>query len=437
MALARVSMSVGARAASHAVGGLFANEADKGDRLKDLLFSQIGTLTRELGELKGSLMKVGQMISMYGEHFLPPEANNLLKSLQSQSPPLEWAAIEKIIRRHLGPEKMAELEIDPVPLASASLGQVHRARVRDSGRELALKVQYPGVDQAIDSDIATLRKLLSMAKLIPGGPRYEELFREVRAMLHQEVDYRKELEATDFFRQALADDPRFIVAETFPEFSTARVIATSYETGIALDSDEVLGLPQERRNALGLAALELYYRELFDLHLVQTDPHFGNYRVRLGEGGQPDRLILLDFGAVRKVPQTFLKNYRRMVRGALNRDPGQVHAAAEALGFLQAGDPDELREIFVELCELIVEPFQEGVDAGGQGYDWAKSDLPQRVAKVGTRMAFLFKLRQPPREVVFLDRKMGGVFILLKVLRARFPVRGLLEKYLNGEGFAG
>src|SRR4051812_37026726 len=103
-ALAKISVSAGARAASHAVGNIFSNDEEKSDRLKDLWVSQVDVLARELGQLKGSLMKVGQLLSTYGENFLPPEANALLKSLQSQSPPLEWKEIEKVIKKQLSPE---------------------------------------------------------------------------------------------------------------------------------------------------------------------------------------------------------------------------------------------------------------------------------------------------------------------------------------------
>ena len=427
--MARVTVSVGAQAASHAVGGLFASEEDQEGRLRSLLMGQVEVLTRELGQLKGSLMKVGQMLSMYGEHFLPPEANQLLKSLQSQSPPLEWSAIEKLIRKQLGPEKMAELEINPESLASASLGQVHRARRKKDGRELVLKVQYPGVDRAIDSDLKSLRSLLSMARLLQSGARTDELFREVRQMLHQEVDYRKELEATRFFRDALAGDPRYVVAEVFPEYSTSRLLALSYEEGIPVDSPEVLALPSERRNALASAALDLYFRELFEFRLVQTDPHFGNYRFRPGQKGEADRLVLFDFGAVRKVPEGFLKSYRIMIRGAFLPDQAEFIRGAEGIGFLRPEDAEELREKFVELCMLIMEPFQESFGSG-EAYDWGGSDLPRRVARQGAKMFASFRLRVPPREVVFLDRKMGGMFVFLSVLKARIPSRDLLKKHL-------
>src|SRR5690606_19398227 len=118
-----------------------------------LLQNQAALLSNELGELKGSLMKAGQMLSMYGEHFLPPEANALLKSLQQDSRPLLWEAIEPHLKKYLPEEKLAELEIEKDALACASLGQVHRARIKATGEMICLKIQYPQVDKAIDSDL--------------------------------------------------------------------------------------------------------------------------------------------------------------------------------------------------------------------------------------------------------------------------------------------
>lgn len=447
LALAKVSVSAGAKAASHAVGGLFSTEEQKAESLKKLIFDQVGMLSRELGQLKGSLMKAGQMLSMYGEHFLPPEANQLLKSLQSQSPPLDWPAIEKQLKRQLSAEQLATVEIEHDAIASASLGQVHRARRKSDGKLLAMKIQYPGVDQAIDSDISSLQSILSVSRLIPAGPRFDELFREVKSMLKQEVDYRKEIVATDYFRKAFADDSRFIIPETFPELSTGRVLTTSFEEGIAVDSPEVLALPQERRNAIGLAVLDAYFKELFELHHVQTDPHFGNYRLQMGKDGAADRLVMLDFGAVRKVPLSFINPYRKMIQATLAQKDSEILAAATELGLIQDGDPEELTRQFIDLCYAIIEPFlgrewlqgkfpksaglsSEFFDAQGI-YDWGKTDLPKRVARLGAKIIFSFRLRVPPRELVFLDRKMGGMFIFMHALRVKADARDLFERHLS------
>jgi hypothetical protein len=222
------------------------------------------------------------------------------------------------------------------------------------------------------------------------------------------------------------------------------VLATSYEEGCRIDSPEVAGWSQARRNALAEAGIDLYFRELFEFHAMQTDPHFGNYRVRAGREGRPDQLILLDFGAVREFPETFLRPYFEMVEGAFRHDPAQVARGAEALGFMREEDSPALRQAFADLCFLITEPFatpgadpvapgtppcirRDLFDAEGR-YDWGASDLPKRAAIAGKDLAFRFRLRPPPREVVFLDRKMGGVFIVAARLGARLRGRERLAE---------
>ncbi|MGE4233574.1 MAG: ABC1 kinase family protein [Bacteriovoracia bacterium] len=426
LALAKMSISAGAKAATHTLDTIFASENERTEKLKKLILSQAKVLTKELGELKGSLMKVGQMLSMFGEHFLPPEANAVLKSLQNQSPPLEWAAIERVLIKQLGKEKLAELEVEKEPWASASLGQVHRAKTRD-GKQIALKIQYPGVDRAIDSDLKTLKSIFNVIKLIPKGAQFDNLFEEVRQMLHQEVDYEREKKYTIEMKRLVSESSlagRCIVPDIFERYCTSRVIATSFEEGVPVDSPDVLNLSDERRNSLGLLAMEVYFHELFKWGKVQTDPHFGNYKIRVGHSGVEDKIILLDFGAVRELSTEFLDPYYLLVKGAVLPDRALTEKASFDLGFFEEGDSQELRTVFCELCELITEPYKPGV------YDWGKSDLPKRVAKKGAQLAVTSKLRSPPQEVVFLDRKMGGMFILMSVLRVNVDARQLLLSYL-------
>jgi predicted unusual protein kinase regulating ubiquinone biosynthesis (AarF/ABC1/UbiB family) len=302
-----------------------------------------------------------------------------------------------------------------------------------------MKVQYPGVDEAIEGDLRALKSILSMAKLIPKGHSYDSLFKEIRTMLHQEVDYARELETTREFRNRLADDPRYVIPEVFPEFSSKRILTTSFEKGIPLDSAEVLNLSQERRNALGVAALQLYFREIFEIGQVQTDPHFGNYRVRVGSGGESDQLILFDFGAVRKLSKTFLHSYLKIIRGAHTRNPKLMIEGATGLGFLKEEDPEELQNVFIEFCYLLNEPFYSpdipGVlptyfDSNGQ-YRFGDSDLPARVAKKGAQFIATFRLRPPPRELVFLDRKLGGTFILLSALKVKIRGSESVQRYIQ------
>jgi hypothetical protein len=195
------------------------------------------------------------------------------------------------------------------------------------------------------------------------------------------------------------------------------VLATGYIEGLKVDSPEVQSLPLERRNRLGMSFLNLYLLEFFNLRLVQTDPHLGNYRVQIDPSGA-DRLVLFDFGAVREVPEPFWSNYRFLVQAALKNDPRETEKAGRQLGLLQPEDSLELVKDYIDLCRMLMEPFASGVD-----YDWGASDLPMRIAKKLSGIAFGYKLRAPPREQVFLDRKIGGVFVFLSVLKCKMQVR--------------
>lgn len=428
LSLAKLGLQAGAKAAGHAVGNVFGAAAEEKLRRQAYMVQQLGLLATELGKLKGSLMKAGQMLSVYGEHFLPPEANAVLKSLQSDSPPLEWKEIRKALVRQLGKERLALLEVDEVAYAAASLGQVHRARVIATGQEIVLKVQYPGVDDAVDGDLKALRKILALSEWLPKLPATDDIFAEIRAMLKRELDYTLELASLEKFRAALRDDPRYVLPVPLPEFCTKRVLAMSFEPGEAVDSLAVSTISQARRNLLAEAALDIYLRELFEWQSMQTDPHFGNYRVRLGENGEPDRLVFYDFGAVREISPDFLLRYRRMLAGIFYRDRAEFERGAAALGVLRETDPPELKDLFHQLCSAIVEPF-----AREEPYDWKTNDLPARVTQLTWEIIRKFPLRSPPREVVFLDRKMIGMFTFLAVLGAKINARKALAPFMEKE----
>lgn len=425
LSLAKISISTGAKVAGYGISQML-KENDNDGVLSQVLKSQAKMITNELGELKGSLMKAGQLLSTYGEHFLPAEANQFLKTLQFESPSLEWPEIKKVIDKNLSAELISELEIEHNSLASASMGQVHRATIKSTGEQVVLKVQYPGVDKAIDNDLKALKFILNSLKLLPKDLNLDPIFAEVRDMLVQETNYKTEAELTQFFYEKFADNDQVIVPKVYPRYSTNKILCTSYEEGIQADSPQVLNLAQEERNQLASLFLDIYLREVFLWGTVQTDPHLGNYKVRLDSSAdKKHKIILLDFGATRVYDPQFLKSYKQMVRSALFKDPVALREAALQLRFIQEGDDPKLVETFEKFCLQIVEPFQN------QEYDWKNTDLPERLSKQVFYIIQNFKLRTPPKEVLFLDRKTGGVFIFLSVLKAKMNSRELIEKYLK------
>lgn len=438
LSLAKLTVQAGASIASHGVSNVLKNKEAKEESWRKLLQNQASAISSELGELKGSLMKAGQMLSMYGEHFLPPEANQLLKSLQSDSIPLTWEAIEPTLKKQLPPEKLALLDIEKEALASASMGQVHRARIKATGESIVLKIQYPNVDRAIESDLKAIKTLLNTLKLLPKDFDIDPLFKEVRQMLEQETDYEIEAQLTEDYYARLQGDKRFVVPRVIREFSGPKILATTFERGIRADDPLIQSLPQERRNKIALNFLDVYFKEIFEWGVVQTDPHNGNYRIRIDPQGH-DQLVLLDFGATRAYKDDFLVPYRRMIKGALFNDRAAFLTEATHLGFVEEGDAPELVKIFEEFCKEMVEPFitaddprnSAGLISADGTYDWKNTDLPQRISKKVIQILRNHAWRTPPEEIVFLDRKIGGVFIFLSVLRAKVRGRDILLKYIE------
>lgn len=425
-AVTKLGVSTGTKMIGHNLLNIFRDESSRKEHDRAFYVNQAKVLANELGQLKGSVMKAGQMMSLYAQYFMPPEAVEVLSGLQDDTPHVDWALIDPVLRRELGSRRLAELEIEKTPIAAASLGQAHVAVRKSDGRKLCIKVQYPGVADAIDSDVQTIARLITMAKLVPRNLSLEPVLDEVREMLHREVDYERERRATEEFRDKLANDDRYVVPEVFPEYCTDRILTTSFEEGVHVQNPQVQGLSQSRRNRLGEAFVQLFLKEFFHWRFVQTDPHFGNYRIRVGEAAEEDKIVLLDFGASRRFPHPFVEAYRKILVGALEQDRETVVAGSGEIGLLGLGFPETILDSFAAVCFLLVEPFLPSghpnvppqlTTASGE-YRWGASDLPRRVTETIAKAALSRHFRIPPREIVFLHRRMGGVFIMLATLQA-------------------
>ncbi|MFN9068554.1 MAG: ABC1 kinase family protein, partial [Bdellovibrionales bacterium] len=322
-------------------------------------------------------------------------------------------------------EQLNQFEIETEALASASMGQVHRARLKSTNETVVIKIQYPGVETAIESDLKALKKFLRLVEILPKDLSLDPIMKELKEMLTQEMDYHREVELMETYRQHLGEDPRYVIPKIFKAFCTKKIIVQSFERGLKGDDPIVQSLPQDRRNRLASNFLDLYFKELFEWHLIQTDPHLGNYRLRMDPRGQ-DQIVLFDFGATKKFDPQFMANYSKMIQGAIEKSPLFVEASFK-LGFIRPDDDPKLIQIFKDFCYQTVEPFGPGA------YDWKKTDLPKRITQLGISIAKEFPLRTPPREIVFLDRKTAGVFIFLSVLGAHFEAGPLIKKYLYGK----
>ncbi|MGJ8670237.1 MAG: ABC1 kinase family protein [Oceanococcus sp.] len=436
MSMTLMGAGTGVRAAGHGFSNLFRSSDKRAQANREYMVSEVQHFVDQLGQLKGSVMKAGQMLSLYGQYFMPEEAVEILQSLQDDTVHVDWSVVEPVVERALGQEKMNRLTIDKDPLAAASLGQVHRVTLADEERKLCMKIRYPGVDGAIDSDMKTIGRLLALSHFFPEHLSPQSLLEEIREMLHREVDYAHEARMTKTFRQRLSDDKRFIVPTLESDYCTGELILMSFEDGVSLRSDEVRALPQAQRDALGQAFFELFCTEFFDWHLVQTDPHYGNYRIRLDE--QAPRIVLLDFGATREFPADFVRAYSRILLGGIQRDPESVIAGACGIGLMEERFPENVKMDFYNMICQIMEPFccgQEDVrkemfTKNGE-YLWAKGDVFVEAGKLLSRAATNVHFKMPPREIIFLHRRLAGVYMLLGYLDCKLDMRATLMQALQ------
>jgi predicted unusual protein kinase regulating ubiquinone biosynthesis (AarF/ABC1/UbiB family) len=305
------------------------------------------------------------------------------------------------------------------PLAAASIGQVHRARTPD-GRDLAIKVQYPGVRESIDSDVDNVAALLRASGLWPRELDVQPLLAAAKTQLREEADYLREAEQIRTFGRLLAGAPDYQVPTVDEEFTTRQVLAMSYLEGEPIEALE--SVPQETRDAAMERLISLVLRELFEFGIMQTDPNFANYRHERSTG----RLILLDFGAARQVSPEVSASYRNLLRALGRRDRDAVIDASLDAGFLGSGALNAQRPLVEEMVDVVVAEFtREGpFDFGDRAFVRVLRDRGLEVA--ADRSAW----HLPPADILFAQRKISGTALLAARLRAKVDVRSLLSPYL-------
>ena len=240
-------------------------------------------------------------------------------------------------------------EFDRYPIAAASIGQVNRA-VDHEGRELALKIQYPGVAKSIRSDVDNIATVLRMSGLLPDDVDMTPLLEDAKTQLEDEANYTKEAKFLQAFHEVLAEDERFIVPELLPELTRRNVLAMTYVAGGPIE--ELARKPQAERDRVMTALVELMLTELFQLRLVQTDPNFANYHYRFASGD----IVLLDFGATRAFKARFVNHYRKLAAAAIAGDRKRMVEAAEKVGYAMGDEDSTYRELVLELLLLVLEP---------------------------------------------------------------------------------
>ena len=421
-----------AKMAGGVAGGMLAEgsrrlRAGERPRARDMLLTPANAqrVADELARMRGAAMKLGQMLSMDGGEFLPRQLADILARLRSEADYMPFDQLNETMSGAFG-EDWEELfyGFDAMPIAAASIGQVHRTYSPD-GRDIVLKVQYPGVATSIDSDIDNIAGLLKLSGLVPDNIDMGPLLNDAKAQLRAEANYLIEAEYLATFGEWLAEDERFIVPELLPELTTEHVLAMTYIESQPIDV--ISGLDQDSRDTLVSAMIDLMLREFFELRMVQTDPNFANYRFQAGEGrGSADRIVLLDFGATRKFRAGFVNEYKRMIKAAIKGDGDRLLNAAEKLGYMVGSTNDDYRRFVLDIFTIALEPLTtEGP------YDFGASDMSTRLSATGAdAQEFREFWNAPPTDAVFFHRKVAGMFLLAQRMDARVDINALVRQWL-------
>lgn len=414
--------AVGEMAAGAAAAGVAQWVRGQRPALMPLMFTPGHTrrLAERLAQMRGAVMKLGQLLSMDAHGVLPPHLAELLGGLRDQAHVMPAAQLAELLAREYGSDWHRRFKrLSFAPVAAASIGQVHRAETHD-GRSLALKIQYPGVRRSIASDIANLGLLLRTPGLLPPGLEpgaLPALLARLQAQLEHETDYRAEVRAMQAYRERLGDDPVLCVPAVDEAHCTEHIIATAFAPGVPVDRLAAPVTPQAQRDHVAGALSRLAVHEFFRMRLVQTDPNFGNYLFDADSG----RIALIDFGATEAVSDDRVEQLRELGRALRADDVPRLQAAALAAGFIAPQDPPAQTAGVLGLMRLAGEPLRHTGP-----YDFGVSTLLSRSVEQGRAQLFgAGYARTPPPDLLFLQRKFAGTFLLCARLRARLDLQAV------------
>jgi aarF domain-containing kinase len=374
-----------------------------------------------LDDLKGAAMKVGQLLSLLDENALPKGWKTALTRLQSEATSRSWEEMHPLLKKSLGSSLNQLDKIETEALHAASIGQVHRAHYIPSDTMVALKIRYPQVRESIKSDLNNLRRLFKLGAFINIRGDFEDVFKTVEKMLLQETDFLQEKSFYKIYFEFLKGKNEFQVPMIIDEMCTQDVLVTQWVEAESLEKWLATFPSLQKRDVISHHLLKILFLEIFQLKVIQTDPNPGNFLVT-----EDMRLVLLDFGAAQKISAKLVSQYKKLFLATMDNNISQIFQTAYEMGFLIENDTAQSHDLFYETVKLSLEPFFP------EEYSWYKCGLVERVRKIAWKFTQSIHFRAPPKEVVWINRRLLGNQLMLENIGATASARQIIYNAIEG-----
>ncbi|XP_064484403.1 atypical kinase COQ8B, mitochondrial-like [Ornithodoros turicata] len=372
-------------------------------------------IVETLCKVRGAALKLGQILSIQDNTLISPQMQSIFERVRHSADFMPDWQMERVLIREFGEDWAQKFSsFERKPFAAASIGQVHQATLHN-GQQAAVKIQYPGVAEGINSDIDNLMAILKYWDMLPKGMYIDNVVAVARRELRWEVDYVREAECGRRFKKLVEPYPEYYVPEVFEDLSSKYVLSTELIAGTPVD--KLVDAPQELRNRVCYLLLKLCLLELYDFNYMQTDPNWSNFFYN----EEIEKVMLLDFGACREYDKTFVDKYMKVIKGAADRDREKVLHYSKELGFLTGYEAKVMEEAHIDAVMILGEAFS--VDGG---FNFGTQNTTRRIQNLVPVM-LQHRLTPPPEETYSLHRKLSGIFLLCSKLRANINCKELFD----------
>jgi len=378
------------------------------------------SITKRLAHMRGAAMKLGQLLSMDAGELLPAEWEPILSRLRQEADPMPKAQLLQTLEAAWSKDWHQQFSYFSFePIAAASIGQVHRATLKD-GRELAIKVQYPGVRESIDSDIDNVVSLIKLSGALPKHIDLSDLLTQAKEQLKNEADYLQEARFLNAYRANLGNDPHFVVPYVIDALSDQNVLAMEYMEGSPIT--DISDVTQDLIDVVCTQLMRLTYEELFKHKLMQSDPNFANYLYQ----ADTKKIVLLDFGACRGISEHTSFHYLAMADAMQRQDRKDMQGALFALGLVDSNMSDSAINTVLNACYEASDCLQSEL-----GYNLKQQQLIKRIQEISMPLMMDKTAAASPQfDVALVNRKITGMILLANKLGATLDFKGVLAPYL-------